>query len=107
VVPFGSETPLAASVAVGADKVVAVTVWMASTEVDTSVGGTMTPGEVVGIVTDAVEEVLIAATPLDEVARIAIELVLLLALHADFLEEVMVELEKCVKLDDGLATAVT
>ena len=91
----------------GADEVVAGTVWMASTEADASVVGIATSGEVVGIITDAAEVVLIAVTPLDEVARLATELVLLLALHADFLEEVMVELEKCVKLDDGLATAVT
>lgn len=97
-VPSGSVTPLAVSDAVGADEVVEaatgeiVAVSTTSTELVASEVVTSTPGEVVGIVTEAAE-VLTAATPTEEVARRA-ELDLVLALHADFLDEVMVELEK-------------
>lgn len=64
-----------------------------------------TPGEDVGIMREATE-VLTAATSTEEVARRA-ELEVVFALHADFLDEVMVEFEKWVKLEDGLAMVVT
>jgi hypothetical protein len=67
----------------------------------------MTPGEVVGIVTEEAKVVGAARTAMDEVARVGKEEVLLLDLLADFLDEVTVELLKCEKLPDGLAMAVT
>jgi hypothetical protein len=78
VVPSGSETPVAVSDAVAADEVVEAE--------------TMMPGDTVGIVTDAAELVLTAAMPMEEVVRTPREVELDLALHADFLDEVMVEL---------------
>jgi len=76
VVPFGSVTPLEVSDAIGADEVVAAT------------------SETTGVAVSMILAGVVASEVADEVARTASELVLLLALHADFLDEVMVELEK-------------
>ena len=98
VVPSGSVTPLAVSEAVAAEEVVeaatdeTVAVTRGSAEVVASEVAT-TLGEVVGMATKAAEVALTAPTALGEVARTASELVLLLALHADFLDEVAVVLE--------------
>ena len=82
--------------------------WKTSTEVEAaSEVATTIPGEDIGIVTETA--VVLTAAPLEEVARMAsgTKLDLVLALHADFLDVAMVELEKWVKLEDGPAVAVT
>lgn len=99
-VPSGSVTPLAVSDVVAADEVVdcgrgetVVAVSRTSIEVHASEVAIATSAEVVGMVTEATEVMLTAATPV-EVAMRAIELALLLTLHAHFLDEIIVELEK-------------
>lgn len=113
-VPSGSVTPLVDLNAVGADEVAGsgtgetVAVSKTSTEVEAaSEVATTIPGEDIGIITETA--VVLTAAPLEEVARMAsgAELDLVLALHADFLDVVMVELEKWVKLEDGPAITVT